>query len=108
LEELLHIGAAEVALVVEVRHIDDSVHRRERHEEALHKEEVVHEHPGSPDMAIACATEVVEANGRHKGAVRGLTLGAAAVEDTPDFRGEHRSWDCRAPRRNWSSRPSWR
>jgi hypothetical protein len=107
LEELLRIGAAEVALVVEVRHIDDSAHRRGRHE-ALHKEGVVHEHPGSPDMAIACAIEVVEANGRHKGAVHGLTLGAAAVEDTPDFRGEHCSWDCRAPRRSWSSRPWWR
>lgn len=105
LEALLRNVAAEVALGVEVRHIDGSAHRKEHHEAAVHKEEAVHEHPGSLDMAFAYAVEVVEANGRHKEVVHDLTIVAAVGEDTPDFRGKHCSWDCRVPRRDWSSQP---
>ena len=107
LEALLRNIAAEVALEVEVRHIDYLAHRKGHHEAAVHKEEAVREHPGSRDMAVAYAIEVVEANGRHEKVVHDLTIVAAGGEDIPDFRGKHCSWDCRVPRRNWSSQPYW-
>ena len=107
LEALLRNVAAEVALEVEVRHIDDLAHRNGHHVAAVHKEEAVHEYPGSQDMAVAYAIEVVEANGRHEKVGHDLTIVAVGGEDTPDFRGKHCSRDCRVPRRNWSCRPYW-
>ena len=100
LEVRLHNDAAEVVVVV--RHIDGSAHRKGHHE----AEEAAHEHPESRDMELAYAIEVVEANVRRRESVHDLTKVAAVVEDTPDFHGEHCLKDYRlARRRKWNSLP---